>query len=209
MTLTGIYRRAARDYGVPPLEYTPTMMKEWVEETEREACFRVRGLYGGSAGTIATAGNTRKTLPSARIFEIVQVWYKGRQLDETNEADLRRDYSEKWRTTIHSTPTKWYRDIGNAIGLFPVPTAGSGGTLVVYGNMATTGAYASGACSPRIPTVYHWWLKDGVCQRMALADKNKERAALWMQMHGQDWQQALRQMQRDFQPHPTVSASRT
>src|SRR3990172_3720444 len=202
MTIQTIYQRALRSYGAATSTFfTSTHCKQFFEEVEREGCQMVPGLYGCTFATIVTASATRAPKPNARLFAYKWVEYKGRRLNETDEDALYRDEGRSWRTTkAKSTPTHWYRDVADGIGLFPRPTGGSGGALRVYGYQAMTGGYASGACTARTPAVYALSFVPGICERMADMDKDRDRAGQWKQAHGQDWQKALAIMARDYAP---------
>jgi len=113
-------------------------------------------LWYGTVGTTTTA-STRLYALSTAMFQMVNVRHAGQVLAKTNMEELSAD--AQWLTR-DGTPSSWY--IGenfNQIGLYPIPTAGEGGTLVASGYRYNS-SIPTGTSTLSILPEYEWAVVD-------------------------------------------------
>jgi hypothetical protein len=134
-----------------------------------------------TATTAATASQAEYTVPSPRMFFIKFVEFNSRRIGEATEEDLYQ-CDEGWRTR-YGTVEKFYQPAATRIGLYPMPTAGSGATIKFWGFDTPTGVTAGADTGTELvtPLSHQEALLYFVCreamERLADTDPNGVRKA--------------------------------
>ena len=206
MNRTTIVNFALREYGeaTSPAHFggtTPVIA--WLNDVKRQFEIEAKIYFGtvrhgGTTGI--TAGQRIATIPTS-MFSPQFVRYKGNYLTKTTRTELIGEEANSAFMSATGTPSNWYIPEGfNGIGVYPIPKAGAGGTLVVEG-YRTSADLTTGSAIPSFPPQYHRALVAGLKLRFAEEDNDNARSQAATAKAAAEWQRYVMAATRESWPN--------